>query len=91
MPGLFFFLQPSFSQPLLASGCEACEVAMISKMLLMRFCKKHCPSSGDHGLLVTLSLIFRKIELSAELCPLLKTMNGPLLVCQGRDSAVAVC
>lgn len=46
----FFFLQPSFSQPLLASGCKAREVAMISEMLLMKFGKKHWPSSGDCGL-----------------------------------------
>lgn len=52
----FFFLQPSFSQLLLASGCEACEVAMISEMLLMRFCRKHWPPCGGselHGVLVS--------------------------------------
>lgn len=49
--GTLFFLPSAifFSAPL-ASGCKACEVAMISEMLLMRFGKKHWPSSGDCGL-----------------------------------------
>lgn len=46
MSGLCFF----FLQPLLASGCKACDVAMINEMLLMRFGKRLWPSSGDCGL-----------------------------------------
>lgn len=48
MSGLWFLSpQQSFSQPVLASGYEAHEVATVSEMCLIRFLKKLWLSSGD--------------------------------------------
>jgi len=63
---------------------------MISKMLLMRFGKKHWPSSRDCGLL---GVPVTGLQCDRAVCWAPSTVEssaGPLLVCQGRDSVVAV-
>lgn len=39
--------QQSFSQPLLASGCEAHRGVVVNEICLMRFHRKHWLSSGE--------------------------------------------
>lgn len=86
--GTLFFLPSAifFSAPL-ASGFKACEVAMISEMLLMRFGKKHWPSSGDcglHGVPVT------GLQRDRAVCraPSCRERGWACPAVRGRDSAV---